>query len=123
MFWRLVVLLIEEIVILMVCLGFVKVGRLVCIVIVVMFCIFGLVLVLRLILKLCSMVLKFCLVNGFCLFVLGKFIIRLYFINWLLCMFWIFVIFLMCCVFVCKDKSIVKMVNIIENKCMFIFLF
>lgn len=71
------VLFIDDIVMLMVCLGFEKVGSLVWIVIVVIFLIFGLVLVFKLILKLFNMVWKFCLVNGFCLFVSGNFIIRL----------------------------------------------
>lgn len=77
MLCKLFVLFIDEIVILIVCLGFLNVGSLVCIVIVVIFFILGFKLLGKVILKLFSMVLKFCCVNWFCLFVFGKLIIRL----------------------------------------------
>lgn len=77
LFCKLFVLLMDDIVMLIVWFGLVNGGSLVCIVIVVMFLILGFVFGFRLMLKLFSIVWKFCLVNGFCLLVLGKFIISL----------------------------------------------
>lgn len=104
--------LIEEIVILMVWFCLENVGRLVVMIMVVMFLVFGLVLGGNWMLKFCSMVLKFWLVKGVDLLVFGKLVIKLYLINWLLWMFVICVIFLICVVCVLEVSSnINKIVN------------